>query len=456
MVRSLIVAALAAGFANVALAHNIEVPPCGQECKTLEYVGCVKDGNPSALIMRSNQDQGQMTVEKCGAVCKGNGFRYAGLKYYGICFCGNTLGGSPADEGSCSYPCSGNNAQKCGGDSTLSVWEDKTYPKKPEEVSGDEYKAIGCYTDDTNKGRTLSWPVNVDSASITPSSCIAACKANGFAYAGTEFGGECWCGSFLNPATQAVDASQCNIPCHGDSSVSCGGRGRLTVYEAKVLISTEPCIPVPPPISTSVAPPASTAGPGTSAASSAPGSSGAPGSSVPASSNSGVPTLPGTGVPSECSAPPTVTVTVTPSSTGPVPTGPASSGPESSGPGSTGPGSTGPASTGPESSGPASTGPQSSGPATTGPESTGPVPTGPVPTTTPATCTTVVTGSDCGPVPTTAPNQSTGPYTSGPVLPSGVVTCTKTLTGSDCPPAPTGTGPVPTGPETTGPQPSGP
>lgn len=71
MVRSLIVAALAAGFANVALAHNIEVPPCGQECKTLEYVGCVKDGNPSALIMRSNQDQGQMTVEKCGAVCKG-------------------------------------------------------------------------------------------------------------------------------------------------------------------------------------------------------------------------------------------------------------------------------------------------------------------------------------------------------------------------------------------------
>ncbi|TWU70362.1 hypothetical protein ED733_000105 [Metarhizium rileyi] len=188
MVRATIVAALLTGLGHVATATTVELAPCGRESKTFEYVGCVKDGNPSALIMRSVQDQSKMTVAKCSAVCKGNGFRYAGLKYYGVCYCGNTLGGSPADEASCNFPCSGDKSETCGGDSTLSVWEDSTYPSKPEEVSVDDYETIGCYTDDTNQGRTLPWSVYVDSASLTPASCIAACKSKGFPYAGTEYG----------------------------------------------------------------------------------------------------------------------------------------------------------------------------------------------------------------------------------------------------------------------------
>jgi hypothetical protein len=71
--RSLLVAALVAGFGRVALASNTELPPCPDmdSRDPVEYVGCFNDGNPPALIMRSHQDQGNMTVEKCAAVCTG-------------------------------------------------------------------------------------------------------------------------------------------------------------------------------------------------------------------------------------------------------------------------------------------------------------------------------------------------------------------------------------------------
>jgi hypothetical protein len=120
----------------------------------------------------------------------GNGFRYSGLKYYGVCFCGDMINGPPADESQCKLPCSGDKSQTCGGNQVLSVWEDKTFPKKAREVSVDDYKPIGCFSDDSSKGRTLTWPASVNSASLTPAVCIEACKADGFPYAGTEYGGK--------------------------------------------------------------------------------------------------------------------------------------------------------------------------------------------------------------------------------------------------------------------------
>lgn len=77
MVRSLFVTALAAGLGHVVLATNIELPPCADKFKPFEYVGCFNDGNPPALIFRSGQDQSQMTVEKCTAVCKGTVHLYS-------------------------------------------------------------------------------------------------------------------------------------------------------------------------------------------------------------------------------------------------------------------------------------------------------------------------------------------------------------------------------------------
>ncbi|KAK9436022.1 Carbohydrate-binding WSC [Metarhizium brunneum] len=247
-------AVAAAALVSITQAWNIELPPCIEPFKPFVYSGCFQDGNPNALVFRSSLDQQDMTVEKCIADCKGNGFRYAGLEYYGVCFCGATVNGAQLDESKCSFPCSGNKTETCGGDNTLSVWQDPTFPKSPSDVTVDDYKSLGCYTDDSPKGRTLSYPIDLDASTFTTKKCLAACEKQGFPFAGVEFGKECWCGVVLANDTAKADTSQCNMPCQGDSSDTCGGRGRLNLWVAKDLESLEPCGHKPGTTTTSLPP----------------------------------------------------------------------------------------------------------------------------------------------------------------------------------------------------------
>lgn len=184
----------------------------------------------------------------------GNGFRYAGLEYYGICFCGGTVNGPQVADSECTFPCNGNKNEICGGNNLLSVWQDPTFPTEDVEIG--DYKPMGCYTDDSKNGRTLSWPAEIEKATITTEKCLSACEQQGFPLAGTEFGGECWCGNVLANSTAKVDDAQCNMPCKGNAAQTCGGRGRLNVYVAKELESLEPCGHQPPvsssPISTPI------------------------------------------------------------------------------------------------------------------------------------------------------------------------------------------------------------
>ncbi|KAG8416535.1 hypothetical protein J3458_007117 [Metarhizium acridum] len=147
-----VLAVAAAALVSITQAWNIELPPCIEPFKPFIYSGCFQDGSPNALVFRSSLDQKNMTVEKCIADCKGNGFRYAGLEYYGVCFCGATVNGAQLDESKCSFPCSGNKTETCGGDNTLSIWQDPTFPKSPNDVTVDDYKSLGCYTDDFSQG----------------------------------------------------------------------------------------------------------------------------------------------------------------------------------------------------------------------------------------------------------------------------------------------------------------
>jgi hypothetical protein len=53
---------------------------------------------------------------------------------------------------------------------------------------------------------------------MTVQKCTAACTAGGFALAGVEFAGECWCGNaFANNPTQRPD-SECNMACSGNGA----------------------------------------------------------------------------------------------------------------------------------------------------------------------------------------------------------------------------------------------
>ncbi|KAE8451985.1 hypothetical protein EG329_002150 [Mollisiaceae sp. DMI_Dod_QoI] len=64
---------------------------------------------------------------------------------------------------------------------------------------------------------------------MTVETCVAFCKGNDYRYAGLEYYSECFCGASVNGPQ--VDESQCNVPCTGNSSETCGANNRLNIYQ---------------------------------------------------------------------------------------------------------------------------------------------------------------------------------------------------------------------------------
>ncbi|CAG8980407.1 hypothetical protein HYALB_00003972 [Hymenoscyphus albidus] len=206
------------------------------------YGGCYQNpsNGPHTLLFNSDLDSQNMTVEKCVAFCKGNSYRYAGLEYYGQCTCGASVNGMKVEESLCSYPCTANKNETCGGSNVVSVYGDPTFPTVNITDTSD-YKAIGCYTEGTS-GRSLVWRQDqVPSGSMTVKKCLSACKVGGYDFAGVEYAQECYCGVVLGNGTVPAPASECSMNCTGDSTESCGGPSRLNLFVASDLESSEPC-----------------------------------------------------------------------------------------------------------------------------------------------------------------------------------------------------------------------
>ncbi|KAK3375012.1 WSC domain-containing protein [Podospora didyma] len=236
-------------------ATTVELPPCLDPFQPFVYSGCFQDtGSPHALTFRSNLDSQSMTIETCVAECKGNGYRYAGLEYYGVCFCGQTVSGTQLSEDKCNYPCTGNNTQTCGGSDIISVYQDPTY-SPISEVTLEDYAPLGCWTDNSNLGKALTYRQDqVASGTLTTEGCLQACKDGGFPFAGTEYGGECYCGVVIGNDTYSAPSTDCSMPCNGNSAQTCGGPARLNLYVADELQSLQPCGYVPPVVSSSAPP----------------------------------------------------------------------------------------------------------------------------------------------------------------------------------------------------------
>jgi hypothetical protein len=90
--------------------------------------------------------------------------------------------------------CPGNSNEDCGGPGALTLYHNPTNAvKAPELPSG--WKAAGCVQDGVNgAGRTLSGYSYV-SDDMTLAKCVNTCNDRKFAYAGVEYGSECWCGN---------------------------------------------------------------------------------------------------------------------------------------------------------------------------------------------------------------------------------------------------------------------
>ena len=80
------------------------------------YLGCFVDKSARDLDKYSFGDA-KMTPELCTKTCSKKGFKYAAVQYSSQCFCGNTYGkyGKSQKENECSYKCSGDKNEICGG-----------------------------------------------------------------------------------------------------------------------------------------------------------------------------------------------------------------------------------------------------------------------------------------------------------------------------------------------------
>ncbi|TFK96093.1 WSC domain-containing protein [Pterulicium gracile] len=94
---------------------------------------------------------------------------------------------------------------------------------------GFSWNDLGCFAD-TNPIRALNGGLMLNSPTVTITACLQECNRRGYSYAGLEYGQECYCDWKIRGNPASVAKSQCNMPCAGDGSTTCGGSNRIQIY----------------------------------------------------------------------------------------------------------------------------------------------------------------------------------------------------------------------------------
>ncbi|KAK1231928.1 hypothetical protein PQX77_004947 [Marasmius sp. AFHP31] len=198
--------------------------------------GCYTDnlnGAGRTLDVAAFADNTNMTIEGCIAFCDSKNLIYAGVEYGQECYCDNNIktGGSKVAATDCNMACTGNNNELCGAGNRLNVfWSGKTPPPSPSTVPKvGNWVSSGCYSDNAGQGRTLTHGMAMANPT-TIEQCTSACFQAGYKFAGTEYGGECYCDTAIVQPGAPTPLTDCNMPCAGNTSQFCGGPNRLNVY----------------------------------------------------------------------------------------------------------------------------------------------------------------------------------------------------------------------------------
>lgn len=142
-------------------------------------------------------------------------------------------------------------APSMGGNSTSTIWQTSTEwhtstftpgpapttTGTPIAVNGTGstlpdiagFKYAGCFKD--GRDRALAGEIRPNLGAISNTNCVTYCKSKGWALAGTEYGGQCYCGNSLT-GSELLEESACSAPCEGEKTETCGGGWALSVYSA--------------------------------------------------------------------------------------------------------------------------------------------------------------------------------------------------------------------------------
>ena len=243
-----------------------------------------------------------MTLEACATYCAG--YTYFGTEYARECYCGYSfnLGSASAPATDCSFTCMGNALEYCGAGLRLSVYaknsvlqsaslssssssSSSSFPSSTStssigsttssssstsssstttsttstsststtsstplpytDMTAKGFAFVGCAPEEgratDGPGRTLTGSLYADDA-MTDGKCMDFCSSNGYAFAGTEYTRECWCGNSVapgrEPQTTISSLAGCNMLCEGDATQYCGGDAWLSLYKACTVGST--------------------------------------------------------------------------------------------------------------------------------------------------------------------------------------------------------------------------
>lgn len=164
----------------------------------------------------------------CALACRDAGYPISGTEYSNECWCGLIAPATSlaTTNSSCTMPCPGIGNQICGGSWLLNIQQDTTVRPATPLPSG--WTSLGCYEDfSTRTLPVMAWRTSSNS----DTSCLNQCQADGYDYAGTENGNECWCGSVAPNSTLVASTSDCDMPCAGDTTQVCGAGFRLSTFQ---------------------------------------------------------------------------------------------------------------------------------------------------------------------------------------------------------------------------------
>lgn len=184
-----------------------------------------------------------MTLEKCAEYCRS--FVYWGTEYGRECYCGNSLDktSAAAPIGDCNMPCGGEPSEYCGAGNRLELYSTTSAPATPTPTATlihkrtvSSYTLVGCWSEG-NGVRALTQGFTA-SDKMTNEACATFCK--NYKYFGTEYGSECYCGSYLADGSKMAPIEECNMPCSGDQYAYCGASSRLELYQNPSITTGNP------------------------------------------------------------------------------------------------------------------------------------------------------------------------------------------------------------------------
>ncbi|KAJ6452289.1 WSC domain-containing protein [Mycena sanguinolenta] len=201
-------------------------------------LGCFTDQTEKRILAGSVHTGNNMSIEACISYCNLDGFSYAGLDYGRECYCdiANHAASPAGPVSDCNMPCAGNASESCGAGLRMRVYNklNTPQPATPSKGTG-KWESIGCYKDAAALNRVLQNQATIK-GNMTVESCISACQAGNFSYAGLEYSSECWCGN-THPSAPA-DKGSCNMACPGNKTEICGGKYALNVFQTQPDVAT--------------------------------------------------------------------------------------------------------------------------------------------------------------------------------------------------------------------------